>query len=117
PGDRRGAASAGYGQKENPNHKPGVVYVPSTGLGQEDGARVLEYVRWVMVRKRDAAAPAPGTHVPKLAEALEPAALGAACPIIDVEAYDFDLAGSSRRWGDYAEGEKLDHLDGMTVEE
>jgi 2-methylfumaryl-CoA hydratase len=117
PGDTLSAVSEVIGLRENSNRKTGVVHVRSTGLRQEDGARVLEYVRWVMVRKRDEAAPAPGNHVPKLAEALEPAALGAACPIIDVEAYDFDLAGSSRRWGDYAEGEKLDHLDGMTVEE
>jgi 2-methylfumaryl-CoA hydratase len=117
PGDTLSAVSEVIGLRENSNRKTGVVYVRSTGLRQEDGARVLEYARWVMVRKRDAAAPAPGDHVPKLADALEPAVLGAACPPIDVAAYDFELAGSTRRWGDYAEGERLDHLDGMTVEE
>jgi 2-methylfumaryl-CoA hydratase len=117
PGDTLSAVSEVIGLRENSNRKTGVVYVRSAGLRQEDGARVLEYVRWVMVRKRDAAAPAPGDHVPKLADALEPAVLGAACPPIDVAAYDFELAGSTRRWGDYAEGERLDHLDGMTVEE
>jgi 2-methylfumaryl-CoA hydratase len=117
PGDTLSAVSEVIGLRENSNRKTGVVYVRSTGLRQEDGARVLEYARWVMVRKRDAAAPAPGDHVPKLADALEPAVLGAACPPIEVAAYDFELAGSSRRWGDYAEGERLDHLDGITVEE
>src|SRR5262249_41321658 len=117
PGDTVGAVSEVIGLRENSNRKTGVVYVRSTGLRQDDGARVLEYVRWVMVRKRDETAPAPGNRVPKLAEALESGTLGAACPVIDVEAYDFELAGPSRRWGDYAEGEKLDHLDGMTVEE
>jgi 2-methylfumaryl-CoA hydratase len=117
PGDTLSAVSEVIGLRENSNRNTGVVYVRSTGLRQEDGVRVLEYVRWVMVRKRDAAAPAPHDHVPKLAEGLEPGALGAACPPIDVAAYDFELAGSSRRWGDYAQGEKLDHLDGMTVEE
>ncbi|HXN42946.1 MAG TPA: MaoC family dehydratase, partial [Xanthobacteraceae bacterium] len=63
------------------------------------------------------AAAAPGEHVPELPDALEPASLGAACPPIDTGSYDFELAGSSRRWGDYAEGEQLDHRDGMTVEE
>jgi len=117
PGDTLSAQSEVIGLKENSSRKTGVVYVRSTGLRQEDGARVLEYVRWVMVRKRDEAAAAPGDHVPKLAEALEPAALGAACPPIDQNAYDFELAGSPRRWSDYKEGEKLDHRDGMTVEE
>jgi 2-methylfumaryl-CoA hydratase len=43
--------------------------------------------------------------------------LGDACPRIDVAAYDFVLAGSPYRFGDYAVGEKIDHVDGVTVEE
>ncbi len=116
PGDTLSAQSEVIGLRENSNRKTGMVYVRSTGLRQ-DGTRVLEYVRWVMVRKRDEAAAAPGDHVPKLPDALEPAALGAACPPIEQNSYDFELAGSPRRWGDYAQGEQLDHRDGMTVEE
>ena len=70
-----------------------------------------------MVRKRDEAAPAPGDHVPRLPMAVDPATLGDACPPIDVAAYDFALAGSPHRFGDYEPGEKIDHVDGMTVEE
>src|SRR5262249_58699110 len=32
-------------------------------------------------------------------------------------AYDFTLAGSPYRFRDYAVGEKIDHIDGVTVEE
>ena len=78
---------------------------------------MLTYCRWVLVRKRDAAAPAPDAHVPDLPEAVEPAALGASCPPIDAAAYDPALAGSPHRFGDYAVGERIDHRDGMTVEE
>jgi 2-methylfumaryl-CoA hydratase len=46
-----------------------------------------------------------------------PSTLGDACPRIDTAAYDFALAGSPYRFGDYAVGEKIDHVDGMTVEE
>jgi 2-methylfumaryl-CoA hydratase len=116
PGDTLSAQSEVIGLKENSSRKTGVVYVRSTGWRQ-DGTRVLEYVRWVMVRKRDEAAAAPGEHVPELPDALEPASLGAACPPIDRDSYDFELAGSPRRWSDYAAGEQLDHRDGMTVEE
>ena len=70
-----------------------------------------------MVRKRDAAAPAPAAHVPDLPAAVAPRALGGACPPIDVAAYDFALAGSPHRFGDYAKGERIDHVDGVTVEE
>jgi 2-methylfumaryl-CoA hydratase len=34
-----------------------------------------------------------------------------------VKSYDFALAGSARRFGDYHIGEKIDHSDGVTVEE
>ena len=116
PGDTLSAQSEIIGLKENSNRKTGIVYVRSTGFDQ-DGGRVLEYVRWVMVRKRDEAAPAPGDHVPRLLVALEPGMLGDACPPIDRAAYDITLAGSPHRFGDYATGERIDHVDGMTVEE
>jgi 2-methylfumaryl-CoA hydratase len=93
-----------------------VVYVRSTGTNQ-DGTKVLEYVRWVMVHKRSEAAPAPGQHVPNLPNSVEPIDLGGACPAIDIRAYDTALAGSTARWDDYIVGERIDHVDGITVEE
>jgi 2-methylfumaryl-CoA hydratase len=55
--------------------------------------------------------------VPRLPAALDAKMFGDACPRIDVGAYDFALAGSTARWGDYAAGDRIDHVDGMTVEE
>ena len=104
------------GLKENSNKETGVVYVRTTGR-DETGAAVLEYVRWVMVKKRDKASPAPATHVPQLKDVLEPPALGAALPRLRLEGYDNALAGSGHRWGDYEVGEKIDHIDAMTIEE
>src|SRR5262249_10575180 len=116
PGDTLNAESEVMGRKENSSRKTGIVFVRSTGC-KPDGSKVLEYVRWVMVRKRDEAASAPGDHVPRLPEAVIPSTLGDACPRIDVAAYDFTQAGSPYRFGDYAVGEKIDHIDGITVEE
>jgi 2-methylfumaryl-CoA hydratase len=116
PGETLSAVSEVIGLKESSNRETGVVYVRSTGFNAT-GAPVLTYCRWVLVRKRDAAAPAPGAHVPDLPEAVEPAALGASCPPVDAAAYDLALAGSPHRFGDYAVGERIDHRDGMTVEE
>ena len=116
PGDTLSAASEIIGLKENSNRMTGIIYLRSTGFKQ-DGTRVLEYLRWVMVRKRDKEALAPGDHVPRLPVAVEPSTLGAACPAIDPAAYDLTLAGSPHRFADYATGETLDHVDGMTVEE
>ena len=57
-GDTLAATSEVIGLKENSNRKTGIVYVRTRGTRQ-DGTAVLEYVRWVMVRKRDESAPRP----------------------------------------------------------
>lgn len=116
PGDTLSASSEIIGLKENSNRESGVVYARTRGFNQH-GEEIVDYVRWVMVRKRDPAAPAPAPIVPELVKALAPDALGGACPALDSARYDFALAGSPHRWADYAIGEKIDHVDGMTVEE
>jgi len=116
PGDTLSATSEVIGLKENSNKKTGTVYVRSTGFNQA-GEPVLSYVRWVMVRKRDEAAPAPKAHVPELAPAVSPDVLGAGCPKIAGKLWDEALAGSTHRFKDYKVGERIDHVDGMTVEE
>ncbi len=116
PGDTLSAVSEVIGLKENSNRQTGVVYVRSQGFNQR-GDLVLDYVRWVMVRKRDPQAASPPEHVPTLPRALHPEALGDACPALRVDRYDSILAGSPHRFDDYAPGEKIDHVDGMTVEE
>ena len=115
PGDTLRAESEVIGLKENANGETGVVYVRTKGYLQDDRL-ALEYVRWVMVRKGDKAARAPAAVVPALAKAIAPADL--VLPEgFDVAGYDVVLAGSPHRWGDYAVGEKIDHVDGATVEE
>jgi len=115
-GDTLSAKSEVIGLRENANRASGVVYVRTTGRNGADET-VLEYVRWVMVRKRDAGSPAPTPVVPKLAERVDPADLGQAVPKLDVSRYDVRLTGAPHRWGDYAAGEKIDHADAMTLEE
>ena len=115
PGDTLRSESEVIGLKQNSNGKSGVVWVRTRGLNQRDEA-VLEYVRWVMVRKRDTSAPAPDTVIPELAPAV--AAADLVVPEgLDFTRYDFTLAGETHRWGDYEIGEKIDHVDGVTVEE
>jgi 2-methylfumaryl-CoA hydratase len=116
PSDTLTAASEVIGLKPNSNGKTGIVYVRSRGFNQ-DGTEVLDYVRWVMVQKRDEDSEAPEEQIPDLPVALDCAELGSACPPIDVDGYDFALSGDERRYGDYSVGEKLDHVDGVTVEE
>jgi 2-methylfumaryl-CoA hydratase len=115
PGDTLATVSEVIGLKENSNGKTGTVYVLSTGSNQR-GEVVLQYVRWVMVRKRGAASD-DANIVPELPDAVAPEALGAACPSIDHGKWDNELSGSPYRLSDYTVGERIDHVDGMTVEE
>jgi len=114
PGDTLVSQSEVIGVKQNSNGTSGVVWVRTTGRNQR-GEEVLSYVRWVMVRKRDAS-PAPETVIPELAASV------AASDIIVPEGlsfggYDFALSGAPHRLRDYAVGEVIDHVDGVTIEE
>lgn len=115
-GDTLASESEVIGLRENSNGKSGVVYVRSTGVNQH-GGKVLEYVRWVMVRKRDQAGPAPEAVIPHLEKAVTADQLGDAVPVLTMAHYDTVAAGSADLWDDYETGEKIDHVDGMTVEE
>ena len=114
-GDTLRSSSEVIGLKQNSNGKTGVVYVRTTGTNQ-NGETVMEYCRWVMVRKKDLDAPAPETVMPELKSVLAPEDL--VIPEgLDFSAYDFTLAGEPHRWGDYEPGETIDHVDGVTIEE
>ncbi len=115
PGDSFTARSEVIGLRENASGKTGIVYVRSTGFNQT-GDEVLSFVRWVMVAKRDPGKPAPETVVPTLPSAVDAAALVVPDGFSAV-GYDGALAGSPHFFDDYATGERIDHIDGMTIEE
>ncbi len=115
PGDTLSARSEVVGLRQNANGRTGVVYVRTSGANQR-GETVLSYVRWVMVRKRDPEREAPETRVPELDASVPPDRL-VAPPWFRPEGYDCALAGAAHRWGDYRPGERIDHVDGTTVEE
>lgn len=114
PGDTIFAESRVIGVKENSNGKTGTVYVHTKGANQR-GQEVLSYKRWVMVRKRDEAKPLGISEVPELAQSVNVADLSANIPILGE--FDPDYWGASHKFDDYAVGEKIDHVDGVTVEE
>lgn len=113
PGDTLTAVSEVIGAKQNSNGKTGVVYVRTRGFNQR-GEEALSYVRWVMVNKRDAGSPAPDTVIPDLPKAVDPAGLQHARAYSD---WNITLSGAPHLFDDYEIGEKINHVDGMTVEE
>ncbi len=116
PGDTLWATSEVIGLKQNSNGKTGIVYVRSRGFNQNSEC-VLDYARWVMVRKHDLNLSAPETIIPDLPSSIAPVDLTDLPPGVNFSNYNTDLSGSSYKWDDYTPGERIDHVDGMTIEE
>ncbi|MGY0539849.1 MaoC family dehydratase [Nocardioides sp. YJ-D4] len=115
PGDTLSTKSEVIGLKQNSNGKSGVVYVRSTATNQR-GEVAIDWARWVMVHKRDQDAAAPETVIPELAAVVD--AKNLIVPTgLDFSAYDFTAAGEPHRLADYEVGEKIDHVDGVTLTE
>jgi 2-methylfumaryl-CoA hydratase len=114
-GDTLEASSLVLGVKENSSRQTGIVWVRTTGR-KADGTAVLDYVRWVMVRKRDPQAPVQEQLPPAFQSVVGSEALVLPGPM---HARELDPALTGSRWcfEDYKVGEKIDHVDGMGVME
>ncbi|MCU0671789.1 MAG: MaoC family dehydratase [Myxococcota bacterium] len=126
PGDTLRAVSKVVGKKENSNGETGIVWVRTTGVNQR-GEMVLEYYRWVMVNKRDpnsAADPADAAKkspkgeevVPELPKEVRASEL-VVPEALSLKAYERWPSGGAAYFDDYEIGERIDHVDGMTIEE
>jgi 2-methylfumaryl-CoA hydratase len=91
-----------------------VVWVRT--IGRRDGEPVLDYVRWVMVRKRDPEAPAGPAVVPDLPPFVPPGRLRPPAGL-RFQGIDPELTGSPSFLEDFATGDRIDHVDGMGVME
>ena len=101
------------GLKENSNKETGNVYVATTGQNQR-GEVVLEYTRWVMVRKRDTS-----TATRYLDQPVTPT-LPKQVSLDQLPGFPGALPTTAQTGGahffeDYAAGERIFHHDGMTV--
>lgn len=106
------------GLRETSGGRAGIVYVRSTCVDEAD-VPVLEWVRWVLVSKRDVGRAAPAPCVPELRASLDAVDLVAHARFDDEAACErwCEATGSHRLWDDYAIGERIDHPSGMTIEE
>lgn len=115
PGDTLRAQSEVIGLRPASAGDAGVVWVRTRGLNQR-GEAVLEFVRWVLVNKRDRSTAASELRVPELPERVSPERL--AVPLgLRARPFPSDRTGGTAYWEDYEPGERIDHLDGMTLEE
>lgn len=101
------------GLKENSNKETGNVYVATTGRNQR-GDVVLEYTRWVMVRKRDSAR-ATGYLDSPVVPKLPPSVAVSELPPFPGPLPATQQTGGRYFFEDYTPGERIFHYDGMTV--
>ena len=115
PGDTLKATSSVIGLKQNSNGKSGIVWVRTEGTNQND-ERVVDYVRWLMIPKRDPDAKTSGFLTPESGQMATPKDIFIP-DALDMSAYDVALSGSPYLWGDYDVGERIDHIGGHTIED
>ena len=118
PGDTISSTSEVIGIKENSSGENGVVYVHSVGTNQHDEP-VIDYKRWVMVRKKNRNLNKAEPSIPELNKELtsEEVVEIAKKYDFDCAGYDYKASGSDLCYEDYSINEKINHIDGMTVEE
>jgi len=112
-GDTVRLESTVIGLKENSNGKSGVVYVHSQGYNQNNDA-VLSLKRWVMVHKRDHGSTSGIKEIPCF-EATLP--ISDEITIPEISEWDTAQTGSPYFWEDYQVGERLDHPEGITIDD
>ncbi len=115
PGDTVLASSKVIGLKENSSGKTGTVWV-RTKATKDDGRESLSFVRWVMVNKRNPSSAGENATIPELPDHVAAETLRVP-PGLRTRHYDRVLAGSMHRFESYDVGERIDHVDGMTVDE
>ena len=114
-GDTLHAVSEVIGIKENSNRKAGIVWVKTEGFNQNQEL-VLDYYRWVMVRKGDGNATIGKTVIPKLDSEISPELLVLPSSL-DFSNYNFTLSGERHTLKDYQPDEVIHHIDGVTIDE
>ncbi|WP_321315425.1 MaoC family dehydratase [Halarcobacter sp.] len=111
-GDTVSMTSTVIGLKENSNGKSGVVYVHSIGLNQNKD-EVLNFKRWVMVHKKDKTTLTGIKEIPTFKEST-PISDNINMPIVSM--VDTDATGGKYFFEDYEKGERLNHPEGITID-
>lgn len=111
-GDTVSMTSTVIGLKENSNGKSGVVYVHSIGVNQ-DNKEVLNFKRWVMVHKKDHNTKSEINEVPTFAKTTP---ISDEISIPKIRKINTDASGGEFFFEDYEVGERLNHPEGITVD-
>lgn len=112
-GDTVSMVSEVIGLKENSNGKSGVVYVHSIGHNQ-NGDEVLNLKRWVMVHKKDKTSVSNIKQIPTFSPTTP---IQEKINIPTINFVDTNSSGGKYFFEDYKVGERLNHPEGITVDD
>ena len=115
PGDTIGAATTVLGRRESRGGGTGVVWVRTVGANQR-GEEVLSLIRWVLVQRRDPDGPPVADDAPSPPASVPPGALRVP-ERLDLSRFAPETTGGRAWWEDYEPGERIDHAEGVAIEE
>jgi len=115
PGQSLSARSEIIGLKENSSGESGIVWVRTFGMNELEEI-ILTFVRWVIVRKRLIVGIRVETFIPKLVKSIDSKDL-IIPDALNYSNYDYTQSGEKFGLFDYKVGERIDHVDRVTISE
>ena len=113
-GDTLHAETKVVGRRETSRDDVGIVWVHTTGYNQRDEV-VLQFYRWAMVNKRDTSTKSDANDAPELPAQVAIEDLSVPKQL-DLSTFDPVATGGSAFWEDYEPGERIEHPQGITME-
>jgi len=115
PGDTITSHTTVLGQRESSRGDTGVTWVRTVGRNQR-GDEVLSFIRWVLMNKRDPGTKTGVDNAPQTVEFVQPSQLFVPNQL-DLTSFDPTVTGGRWWWQDYEPGERIQHVEGVAVEE
>ena len=115
PGDTVRARTTILGRRESQRGDTGVVWVRTSGYNQRN-EEVLSLIRWVLMNKHD---PSTATGIDDAPATPERVANEALTVPRELNLGNFRATETGGRawWDDYEPGERIDHIEGVAIEE
>jgi len=115
PGDTLRAETEVTGKRETSRPEVGIVWVHTKGYNQRDQV-VLQFYRWAMVNKRNPDLSAGEDDAPELPPRVATENLHVP-PELNLDRFDPIATGGRFFWEDYKPGERINHPQGITIED
>jgi 2-methylfumaryl-CoA hydratase len=103
------------GRRETSRPDVGIVWVKTRGFNQRDET-VLQFYRWAMVNKREPGLSSGADDAPELPARVAVADLQVPREL-ELSKFDRVATGGRFFWEDYEPGERINHPQGMTLED